>query len=75
VVVDAATHRIVQESITNVLRHSGSTEAVVEVDTGPMRCGCGSPIGAGGPRGARPTPVKMSLKAFSGRRFRHHRDA
>jgi signal transduction histidine kinase len=35
VVVDAATHRIVQESITNVLRHSGSTEAVVEVDYRP----------------------------------------
>ncbi len=35
VVVDAAAHRIVQESITNVLRHSGSTDAVVEVDYRP----------------------------------------
>ena len=35
VVVDAAAHRIVQESITNVLRHSGSTDAVVEIDYRP----------------------------------------
>lgn len=34
-VVDAAAHRIVQESITNVLRHSGSTDAFVEVDYRP----------------------------------------
>ena len=34
-VVDAAAHRIVQESITNVLRHSASAEAVVDVDYRP----------------------------------------
>ena len=34
-VVDAAAHRIVQESITNVLRHSASAGVVVEVDYRP----------------------------------------
>jgi signal transduction histidine kinase len=34
-VVDAAAHRIVQESITNVLRHSESSKALVEVDYRP----------------------------------------
>jgi len=34
-VVDAAAHRIVQESITNVLRHSESSQALVEVDYRP----------------------------------------
>ena len=35
-VVDAAAHRIVQESLTNVLRHSGSARAFVEVDYRPQ---------------------------------------
>jgi signal transduction histidine kinase len=35
VTVDAAAHRIVQESITNVLRHSDSDRAVVEVQYRP----------------------------------------
>ncbi|MET0863826.1 MAG: histidine kinase [Nakamurella sp.] len=34
-VVDATAHRIVQEAVTNVLRHSDSEQAVVEVDYRP----------------------------------------
>jgi signal transduction histidine kinase len=36
VIVDAAAHRIVQESITNVLRHSTSGFAVIEIDYFPQ---------------------------------------
>jgi signal transduction histidine kinase len=35
VVVDATAHRIVQESITNILRHSNADRAVVEVEYRP----------------------------------------
>jgi signal transduction histidine kinase len=34
-VVDAAAHRIVQESITNVLRHAGATRAEVRLGYAP----------------------------------------
>jgi signal transduction histidine kinase len=53
--VDGAAYRIVQEALTNVVRHARATTATVTVDYGPQRLtltiaddGAGSPIGPSG---------------------------
>ncbi len=58
--MDAAAHRIVQESITNVLKHSASAEALVEVDYRPTEIRlrvCNPAAGVAVPVGAQVDPA------------------
>ena len=76
--VDAAAYRIVQEALTNAVRHSGGHVAsvrlrygpddlVIEVtDDGPGEWGTGSP-GAGGHRGVVPPGANSGLSGMSER--------
>jgi len=64
-VVDAAAYRIVQESITNVLKHSGASRVTVEIDCRPgeLRLQVSNPAGPANPLSTQRIAVAGDLES------------